>query len=275
MIPLNRIRTNTEINPAFLGNNRERKLVALFNLRVSNGKDIPSKEFDSQYWKAAKDQLKSESNNKCAYCECSVPEVAHGDVEHFRPKAQYWWLAYCYDNYLFSCQICNQVYKNDNFPVSGQRLREPVVRRNFSNERILQVFDEASPDPISSQKIVRTFLTNLQKEGPLLPNPYYENPESYFVWVEDEVKRTVMMQPNTKKRNSKLVFEKVDEFYGINREELVRLRFNYLRHFKIYKKAVSNNIDKDIVSEANKMIAEMISDAHPFAGMMRYFNKIL
>ena len=68
-------------------------------------------------WKAAKPQLKLETGGKCAYCESPTDTVAHGDVEHFRPKSKYWWLAYCYDNYVYACQICNQVHKGDKFPI--------------------------------------------------------------------------------------------------------------------------------------------------------------
>ena len=69
----------------------------------------PARWNSSRVWKAAKPQLKIESGGKCAYCESPTDTVAHGDVEHFRPKSVYWWLAYCYDNYVYACQICNQV----------------------------------------------------------------------------------------------------------------------------------------------------------------------
>jgi uncharacterized protein (TIGR02646 family) len=78
-----------------------------------------------------KAQLKKDQNNKCCFCETSdVDVVAHGDVEHFRPKGGhqqnvndqlgypgYYWLAYEWDNLFFSCQICNQRYKKNRFPL--------------------------------------------------------------------------------------------------------------------------------------------------------------
>ena len=48
-------------------------------------------EFKSTVWKAGKPQLKRETGGKCAYCESPTDTVAHGDVEHFRPKSKYWW----------------------------------------------------------------------------------------------------------------------------------------------------------------------------------------
>lgn len=58
-------------------------------------------------WKDAKAPLKAESHKKCGYCEALASVTAHCDVEHIRPKSAYWWLALCYDNYVFACQICN------------------------------------------------------------------------------------------------------------------------------------------------------------------------
>ena len=58
------------------------------------------------HWKKAKPRLKAESFGKCAYCDSPAGAVTHSDVEHFRPKSIYWWLAYCFDNYLYACQIC-------------------------------------------------------------------------------------------------------------------------------------------------------------------------
>jgi 5-methylcytosine-specific restriction endonuclease McrA len=78
------------------------------NLQLIVGHFGGKVEFDAGHWKPGKKQLKAESFGKCAYCEAPTTVVAHGDVEHFRPKNVYWWLAYCYDNHLFACQICNQ-----------------------------------------------------------------------------------------------------------------------------------------------------------------------
>ena len=60
----------------------------------------------------------------CAFCESKVRHIAHGDVEHFRPKAGYeqghrfnrngyFWEAYRWENLYYSCQTCNQVYKGN------------------------------------------------------------------------------------------------------------------------------------------------------------------
>lgn len=93
MIQLQRVRTAKAIPKAFRGPGRIESLLLLLE-----GRRAGALEFDAKVWKAAKNQLKKESCGKCAYCEAPTAVVAHGDVEHFRPKDLYWWLAYCYDN---------------------------------------------------------------------------------------------------------------------------------------------------------------------------------
>ncbi len=112
MTKLERLRTAAAIPPAFRGAGRIAKSLELIQRRAGG-----TLEFNSNVWKAAKPQLKLETGGKCAYCESPTDTVAHGDVEHYRPKSKYWWLAYCYDNYVYACQICNQVHKGDEFPI--------------------------------------------------------------------------------------------------------------------------------------------------------------
>src|SRR4051794_7502532 len=117
MIPLNRVRTATAVKAVYRGAGKRNKDVELMLAQRAFLNDPTKKvQFKSTFWKDAKVQLKKESKGKCAYCEANTEVVAHGDVEHYRPKSLYWWLAYTYDNYLFACQICNQVYKSDHFP---------------------------------------------------------------------------------------------------------------------------------------------------------------
>ena len=112
MTKLERVRTAAAIPPAFRGAGRIARSLELIEGRIAG-----ALEFKPTVWKAAKPQLKLDTGGKCAYCESPTDTVAHGDVEHFRPKSKYWWLAYCYDNYVYACQICNQVHKGDEFPV--------------------------------------------------------------------------------------------------------------------------------------------------------------
>ncbi len=91
----------------------------------------------------------AQHGGKCAYCESRIRAGYPGDVEHYRPKTEvkeprdrgnrddtggkprgrrwrkstrpgYWWLAYRWDNYLYSCNRCNS-WKASSFPLRGSR----------------------------------------------------------------------------------------------------------------------------------------------------------
>jgi len=53
----------------------------------------------------------------CGYCGTNLPRNDRGDVEHFRPKSKYWWLAYALSNYVMSCSRCNRELKKSKFPL--------------------------------------------------------------------------------------------------------------------------------------------------------------
>lgn len=61
----------------------------------------------------------------CAYCQCGLLREDRGDVEHFRPKSRYSWLAYNFDNFLLACRVCNIERKGNEFPLTeeGRRSR--------------------------------------------------------------------------------------------------------------------------------------------------------
>ncbi len=64
-----------------------------------------------------KDELRRRQHLKCAYCEAQE-QAKRNDVEHFRPKSRYWWLAWTWDNLVFACRNCNQApFKLDKFPL--------------------------------------------------------------------------------------------------------------------------------------------------------------
>jgi uncharacterized protein (TIGR02646 family) len=58
-------------------------------------------------------------HRKCCYCEqILVPD--HNSVEHYRPYARYWWLAWTWENLLFACRACNGAGgKADKFPLAA------------------------------------------------------------------------------------------------------------------------------------------------------------
>jgi hypothetical protein len=76
--------------------------------------------------------------------------VAYGHIEHFRPKAGYkqrltdplrrpgyYWLAYSWDNLLFSCELCNSRHKGSLFPLVENRNRVGSPQEDVAVEQPL------------------------------------------------------------------------------------------------------------------------------------------
>jgi hypothetical protein len=272
MIRLTRQRSSSSVHEDFRDPKRG-AMLALLELAAGEAK----REFDSSQWKKAKDQLRKESASKCAYCEADTAVVAHGDVEHFRPKDLYWWLAYCYDNYLFSCQICNQTHKGNKFPLAkpGLKLAEPNVAGS-SGAAFVQLLLGAIPDPSAgSAAAARRSLAKLfAAEGALLLNPYYDNPAAHFAWEADETVREVALVPAAAK--SRAYVDQAVECYGLNREELRRLRYDRYETLSLAFLAyqVHGAANAEVRRRAAAVLRSYVDKRAPFAGMSRYFLAI-
>ncbi len=148
---------------------------------------------------------------KCAFCESQVRHIAHGDVEHYRPKGGvrqsedgpmeqpgYFWLAYVWENLFFACQLCNQSFKKNLFPL-------------------------ADPD-----NRARSHLDDLAAEEPMLIHPADDDP-SALIGFRGEIAFPLDDDPRA---NATI------EGLGLNREALVELRFDHLEPFKLLRQAL-------------------------------------
>ncbi len=180
MIPLSRDRTAAAVHANFVSTKRETFNIELMtNQRSVLDGSLVDHDFDSNRWKPAKDELKKDSHDKCAYCEAPTSVVAFGDVEHFRPKSDYWWLAYCYENYLVSCQLCNQKFKGAKFPIANSKLKPPVnIRKNTADSTIASKASLLTPDSLDTNSIA-SFESDHQTERPYLLNPYIDDPTDF------------------------------------------------------------------------------------------------
>jgi hypothetical protein len=118
-------------------------------------------EIDGKLYGAIKAQRMVAQGDKCCFCETKISAGSHGDVEHYRPKkgvaedpshGGYWWLAYEPTNLLLSCQVCNQSFKKNKFPLKDETKRAKT------------------PDDL------------LSDEEPLLLNPLTCDPEKHIGW---------------------------------------------------------------------------------------------
>jgi len=269
MIRLTRVRTQAAIHSAFRGSER---LDQALKLLVDAGEE---REFDSGFWKKAKDQLRAEASGKCAYCEAPTSLVAHGDVEHFRPKSRYWWLAYCYDNYLFACQLCNQSFKKDHFPLADdtRRMTAPSLAAGATAAQKREFVRLFAPDPFdpSAGQPWGEFEAALKGEGARLLNPYdAEDPEDYFAWEPDTAIKEVFIRP------ADVAYEPfckaAIDYYGLNREELLAERARTYRKLAVFRAIYeSPGTDAAMRNDTRAMLLEMMDGSSAFAGMCRYF----
>lgn len=96
---------------------------------------------NSAIWRDLKRNLADVSTNKCWYCETEETRSDNA-VDHYRPKNAvaekgghkgYWWLAFTWENYRFTCTYCNSRRtdvennttggKHDHFPLWDESCR--------------------------------------------------------------------------------------------------------------------------------------------------------
>lgn len=143
-------------------------------------------KWKSAFWKESKEQLLAESNDKCAYCESPTRVISYGDVEHFRPKSIYWWLAYSYENYLPSCTSCNQEYKKDFFRLQDKtkQLKGIRVTRRMVDSTLENLAATLTVDPVDDAqgRRIADFQSEVNGETALLVNPYFDDPDEFFAY---------------------------------------------------------------------------------------------
>jgi uncharacterized protein (TIGR02646 family) len=170
-------------------------------------------DFESSLYgaKSVKNALIMAQHGKCAFCESQIRHIAHGDVEHFRPKGGvrqrdtdpleqpgYFWLAYVWQNLFLACQLCNQSFKKNLFP-----LADPARR-------------------------ARSHLDDLGAEAPMLIQPADEEPTA-LIGFREEIAFPIDDNPRART---------TIEVMGLNREELAEFRFDHLKKFRLLRQVL-------------------------------------
>jgi uncharacterized protein (TIGR02646 family) len=173
--------------------------------KVAQGKTIKTAEDIKGYAPSdVKIKLETIFHKKCAFCESDTKAGAVYDTEHFRPKKNYYWLAYEWSNFLLSCQRCNREYKLGRFPIRATRAMAPIV--DF--EDMSSVLDFSKTCHIESDV--------LKNEERLLLPPVLDNPTEHLGFhVNGVLAKSEMGEQSIR-------------FYGLNdwenREELIIAR---------------------------------------------------
>lgn len=216
--------------------NKKKNLKLLENEHKQAVKQDRKMKFPKKYGsKQVKSVLKEIFYDKCAYCEQRISSSQFGDVEHFRPKSVYWWLALTWENLLLACEVCNTSYKSNNFPVNGRRATKTSV---------------------------------LNREKYLLLDPLTEDPEEFIKYDDAEGVVIEAINSQASKRVDACI-----EFYGLNREKLVDERKEKLMLFNVFLALYQDSTSEQNKNIIRTQFRKMESSESEFAGLIRYHLK--
>jgi uncharacterized protein (TIGR02646 family) len=163
--------------------------------------------FDSAIYGApsVKAALRRAHHDKCAFCESKVTQVAYGDVEHFRPKSGY-----------------------------RQRSSDPLVQPGYywlaydwSNLlfscQLCNQRHKGNLFPLADVRKRAKFRDHHMSEEPLFVNPAIEDPSIFVEFNEEYIRPIVSSVRGTATINA----------LGLNRDELVEMRRDYLAPIKL------------------------------------------
>ena len=193
--------------------------------------------------KSVKNALIKAQHDKCAFCESQVSHIAYGDVEHYRPKAGvrqsdpdpleqpgYYWLAYVWENLFFACQLCNQRFKKNLFPLAN-----PAKR-------------------------ARSHLDDMAAEQPLLIHPADDEP-SALIGFREEMAFAIDDDPRA---------GTTIEVLGLNRDTMANHRRAHLTHFRLLRQALSElQPDSDVAREIRAHLEQATLPQGQYSSMVR------
>jgi uncharacterized protein (TIGR02646 family) len=202
-------------------------------------------DFDSSLYgaKSVKNTLVAAQRGKCAFCESQVRHIAHGDVEHYRPKGGvrqtdeepleqpgYFWLAYVWENLFFACQLCNQSFKKNLFP-----LADPTKR-------------------------ARSHLDDLAAEQPMLIHPSHEEP-SALIGFRGEMAFPIGDDPRARA---------TIEVLGLNREAMAEFRFDHLKPFRLLQETLrSLPAESEMARKIQALFEDAVLPGAQYSSMIR------
>ncbi|MEK0336613.1 MAG: hypothetical protein QQN41_04165 [Nitrosopumilus sp.] len=244
-----RIRSSPDVLDSFTTPKVERLKKQLCE-KVANCEELTNDDIDDSVWKTqeVKNALFASQKRKCCFCENKRAKKREFDGEHFRPKLGvteepehlgYWWLAYEWNNIFYACKPCNQEFKKNQFPITGERA--------FNKD------------------------DSLQNEQPLLIHPTDENPEEFigFDWQMAYGKLVKATGIDDNNRGNETI-----RITGLNRLELMEERaesVTLLEDAAYLMEYYSRNKGETIIQRYGEKIRELTSSNRRFAGFNRAF----
>ena len=135
---------------------------------VQNGSSISEADKTRYRHPEIKTAVRTETVDKCAYCESKVTDVYPGDCEHILPKSHRPDLVVAWQNLTFSCSRCN-THKGDYYdpdePLINPYEDEPTGLLRFAGPMALQELgSEVGERTLLRLKLSRGELTERRKE---------------------------------------------------------------------------------------------------------------
>jgi uncharacterized protein (TIGR02646 family) len=164
-------------------NSRNQKIKFYENLRGKDGK-IQSRWnstcLDTDKISKIRKKLLEMSGNCCAFCGVKIDNDSF-DVEHFLPKdgdktnQGFPYLAYCWENYLPSCETCNQNHKQTFIPQSlkNEAIIEDILQTKFPQAH---VYNHTNLLSTTNDRIIEPSFDNPADHLEFLPEFYCYNP---------------------------------------------------------------------------------------------------
>ncbi len=200
------------------------------------------KVFNVYSYPQVKAALEKIFHGKCAYCESRYLATQPMDVEHWRPKSVYWFLAAEWDNLYPSCIDCN-------------RQRKHTVRMQDGSERTL-LLGKLDEFPLINCAAAAGNRTDVKSEQPLLLDPCQDDPEDFFEYTKEGVIRS-------KKADQRA--ETSIRVYALNRMGLVIERYErqllvgkHIHRIRQLAKAFETLADR--ARKRDQQLAAMIED---------------
>ncbi len=211
-----------------------------------------------------KEKLVDLYNHKCAYCESKL-EPGNLIIEHYRPKHQYYWLAYEWTNLIIACMACNNSgTKGTKFPIKNEGKRVKV----HSDDK----------------KEWRANSNTLQNEEPLLLHPEIDIPEEHIKFnydgkadgITEKGKETVKIC-NLNRESLWIIRKKdIDDAFRDVRDELIKvLRLKEKGAIKKMSDIFEIDIFRNVFNKAKEYCEKENEYSSLFCYMYKHFEEFL
>jgi uncharacterized protein (TIGR02646 family) len=202
-------------------------------------------------WSSLKDQLRALSYKKCWYCE-SKDVRSDNAVDHYRPKNRvheaqethdgYWWLAFEWSNYRFTCTFCNSRRTSVDGTKGGKADHFPL---HDENKRALKAGTE-------------------RDEFPMLLDPVADLDYSYLWFLESGE-----VVPKFEEKENKLLHDRaaisIDK-YHLHHPDLIEGREKICNSVRYYVERADEQIKElgEGTIAANKVLNERVRELKVF-----------